>query len=867
MATQNLGRVGLVLKGEWDRTTDYTALDVVSHDGNAWAAKQNNTNVEPTTANSDFWQLFSNNADLVATVQGLKEDAANSAAAAAASAQYGEDAFNAIAHTFDPGVDYTAGKYVWYNGELYRFNVAHPAGAWIGTDAARYTATDEFLLIQQALDTKADAAEVDDLKSALSFPDEGVIEISQSQIIQGTYNASGDVVSSDTRIRTIGFIPVYNGEKIRFASGTNITQVFYGSFSHSKTFISDGIWSSGGIININWDGYIILVWRKSANNENIVPSDYDAQTQFATNTYIEIAENRSALNEQEERTTNNFRSLAQDGSVSELNPANMFPDPTFGKGLWGAQNGIITLSDTSESLSKIATLTRENTQSGGYITAIMRASDFTDGATYRIKISQNAVNTQLLAIRQNTDGIIGHTKGWILTDVAMTLESTSSGRWNYYYDWTVSESSFDGYEYIQIQFKVTSAPVGFYEPFIGNIIENTDYIVTYKLPSAFEILEPINIFEGEFYSNHYYGPSYTERNNFNCAKPQLLDAGSYLCIINKSFFGASLQNKVFKFNSDDGTTGAVSPIPVTLLQEIIGNDATYGIYQFTIAEQQYVGINIGYGELDPKGFMLVKGDNIADWPESYLYYFAPYQVVAEPSKLNELMMGQVSPIYGKKVAVNGDSICAGAGELGGFMKPIAGHNNMICSNIAVSGGTLASGTTYSGGGNRHWISATIKDMPTGFDYYIFEGGVNDFANSVPMGGTVQLGALTNGFPVKGAADDNIDNTTVIGAVEYACRDLVTLFPGKKYGFVFVHGIFPYTGDIYPLWHTQFKPGIKSALEKWGIPYIDLEELAPPLNLIPSLKSAYTASGDGWHPNAAGYAAFYTDKIKAWMEGL
>lgn len=175
MATQNLGRVGLVLKGEWDSATSYTALDVVSHDGNAWAAKQNSTNVEPTTANSDFWQLFSNNADLVATVQGYKEDAASSATAAAASAadaaaavQYGEDAFNAIAHTFDPGADYTAGKYVWYNGELYRFNVAHPAGAWIGTDAARYTATDELPLIQQTLSTKADAAEVAELNSTLS---------------------------------------------------------------------------------------------------------------------------------------------------------------------------------------------------------------------------------------------------------------------------------------------------------------------------------------------------------------------------------------------------------------------------------------------------------------------------------------------------------------------------------------------------------------------------------------------------------------------------------------------------------------------------------------------------------------------------
>lgn len=231
MATQNLGRVGLVLKGEWDSATAYTALDVVSHDGNAWAAKQNSTNVEPTTANSDFWQLFSNNADLVATVQGLKEDAANSATAAAASAadaeasaQYGEDAFNAIAHTFDPGVDYTAGKYVWYNGELYRFNVNHPAGSWIGTDAARYTATDELPLIQQALGTKADAADVADLKSALTSNKSLTFEV-------GTL--SGGKSAAHTKYaRTAAFYEITKGAPIVFSGSTKLLRCvvyFYNS--------------------------------------------------------------------------------------------------------------------------------------------------------------------------------------------------------------------------------------------------------------------------------------------------------------------------------------------------------------------------------------------------------------------------------------------------------------------------------------------------------------------------------------------------------------------------------------------------------------------------------------------------------------
>ena len=219
MATQNLGRVGLVLKGEWDSSTAYTALDVVSHDGNAWAAKQNSTNVEPTTGNSDFWQLFSNNADLVATVQGLKEDAANSATAAAASAadadssaQDGEDAFNAITHMFDPTMDYAAGKYVWYNGELYRFNAAHPAGAWIGTDASRYTTTDEFPLIQQALGTKADAAEVADLKSAFDAAN----GIDLGTMTSGKYiNRNDGTEGTDNNGLITDFISIIPGMTIR----------------------------------------------------------------------------------------------------------------------------------------------------------------------------------------------------------------------------------------------------------------------------------------------------------------------------------------------------------------------------------------------------------------------------------------------------------------------------------------------------------------------------------------------------------------------------------------------------------------------------------------------------------------------------
>ena len=151
--------------------------------------------------------------------------------------------------------------------------------------------------IESAVAAEATAREAadDELKGTLYPPNEGIISVSQSQIVQGSYNSSGAVVTSDSRIRTSGYIAVYSGEKIKFTPGTNIKQMLYGAFDQDKHFISDGTWSTGGIIDINWDGYIIMQWRKSANNESITPSDYDAQTAFVTNTYERIEGNTTDI--------------------------------------------------------------------------------------------------------------------------------------------------------------------------------------------------------------------------------------------------------------------------------------------------------------------------------------------------------------------------------------------------------------------------------------------------------------------------------------------------------------------------------------------------------------------------------------------
>ena len=71
MAVQNLGRVGFVLRGDWLSTTSYTELDVVTYNGNSWAAKKDNSNVTPSTENSEYWQLLSNSETLLASIEAL----------------------------------------------------------------------------------------------------------------------------------------------------------------------------------------------------------------------------------------------------------------------------------------------------------------------------------------------------------------------------------------------------------------------------------------------------------------------------------------------------------------------------------------------------------------------------------------------------------------------------------------------------------------------------------------------------------------------------------------------------------------------------------------------------------------------------
>lgn len=239
MASQNLGRVGLVLKGTWSSTTQYEKLDVVAYDGNSWAAKRSNKNVTPNTTNTDDWQLMANNADVVSTVQGYKNDAEAAATSAAASAldaaKYNLDALANEANNFDATAKYSAGEYVIYDDEthkyLYRFTANHAAGAWTGADAVKIAICDDLGILDGSV---AYMRDMTGIETNVTF----AITLTDGKFIVSNTGAESSANADYSRS---AFVDVTGYDTVRITmpmvtiSSTNMGLAFYAA---DETYIS-----------------------------------------------------------------------------------------------------------------------------------------------------------------------------------------------------------------------------------------------------------------------------------------------------------------------------------------------------------------------------------------------------------------------------------------------------------------------------------------------------------------------------------------------------------------------------------------------------------------------------------------------------
>lgn len=147
-------------------TFNEEASESAKHYADEAALSATNASASATAANTS-----ANNASSSATA------AAGSATAAATSAQNAADSAtdaeqaattatdaveelenisDNLVSDFSDANDYAVGEYVRYNGKIYKFTVAHAAGAWIGTDATEVILADDL------------GSDVSDLKSAFN---------------------------------------------------------------------------------------------------------------------------------------------------------------------------------------------------------------------------------------------------------------------------------------------------------------------------------------------------------------------------------------------------------------------------------------------------------------------------------------------------------------------------------------------------------------------------------------------------------------------------------------------------------------------------------------------------------------------------
>ena len=140
----------------------------------------------------------------------------------------------AVAPTFSSSTAYTAGRYVWYSGNLYRFAADHAAGSWAGTDAVQVVAMDDVSGLKNAINGIGDAVYYDTLSP------EKACHTKTGYFVKGYGDGSLGPNVDWSAVET--YIPIKPDTAYTIARHNNIQGAFYDS---SKTFISGIIDNSG----------------------------------------------------------------------------------------------------------------------------------------------------------------------------------------------------------------------------------------------------------------------------------------------------------------------------------------------------------------------------------------------------------------------------------------------------------------------------------------------------------------------------------------------------------------------------------------------------------------------------------------------
>ena len=264
-----------------------------------------------------------------------------------------------------------------------------------------------------------------------------------------------------------------------------------------------------------------------------------------------------------------------------------------------------------------------------------------------------------------------------------------------------------------------------------------------------------------------------------------------------------------------------------------------------ISYEQY-GI---YGKF-PTEVVVIAPEN-AEYVRFFSFAGINSDVVLEVSYYNEKI--PISSLAGKKIVYDGDSICYGAGYGDGYARLIADNVKCEFDNQAHGGARLV---TLGEGGSFHSIVDNLKNLPKDGDLYCFQGGINDYWTNSPLG-TFDYDNF----------DDEVDVSTVCGALETIFRYSLNNFVGKPICFVITHKIQQTAynenaeGDTFEDYHDA----MIAICKKYSIPYYDAfcESGLNGWNIVQSntfLTGSASGEPDGIHPNEEGYKRYYVPQL-------
>ena len=153
----------------------------------------------------------------------------------------------------------------------------------------------------------------------------------------------------------------------------------------------------------------------------------------------------------------------------------------------------------------------------------------------------------------------------------------------------------------------------------------------------------------------------------------------------------------------------------------------------------------------------------------------------------------------------------------------------------------------------------------GFKINLTDDVVTAMVNGYIIWLSEKKGVPSDTLKISVGRDSRISGKHILDlAVETMLKAAIARFPTKKIGYIFIYKcVYLFDSRV----ENSYYDAAKKCCEKWGIPYCDLNTQTLPLNYIEALRTAYTANGDGYHPNEQGYKLFYVPKITAWLKTL